>query len=121
MSQALQILTAFAALAAVISALCAVYVALRTGKWRETDDGKALYDRLGKAERWQDSEPGKQMVKRVDHAHERIQALEIRMEDLPTREDIARLEGEVAKVAAIGARTENAVERIEGYMMERSK
>lgn len=83
---------------AAMSAACAVFVAMRAGKWRETDEAKAL-------------------IKRVGEVETRVKACEIHMEDLPTRADIAKLQGELHAVREIGTRTERAVERIEGFMM----
>jgi hypothetical protein len=81
--------------------LVSLFVALRAGKWRESDDAKSL-------------------IGRVSGLETRITVLETEMKDLPTKEDVARLEGKIQGVCDIGQRTEKAVDRIESYMMERA-
>ena len=87
-----------AATIAAISALTAVYVARRNGQWRETDDAKAL-------------------LQRVTDVEGRVQAVEIRMEDLPTREDIAELRGEVKAVGRDVAAANSGIDRIENFFL----
>lgn len=50
-----------------------------------------------------------------------IRALQDHVRDLPNKADLERIAGQVNAVQAIGARTEEAVKRIEGYMMEKSR
>jgi len=110
---------------AMLSAGCAVFVAVRSGKWRETDEAQALITRVGKVvtkvENLEDQLndlPTKVLNDRLGVAENRISILETRVADLPSKADIEQLRGEIHAVCEIGKRTENAVDRIEGYMMK---
>jgi hypothetical protein len=94
---AFQIITMLAALA---SAACTFFVAWRAGRWRETEEAKALLKRMGEAEN-------------------RISACEIRMEDLPTQADIARLESEIKGVGTQVGAANAGIDRLEGYFLQR--
>lgn len=82
-----------------LSVGCALFVILRSGKWRETDEAKAL-------------------ILKVEGHGTRLSVLEAEVQDLPTKQDLARVEGRVATVEQIGVRTERAVERIESHLMK---
>jgi hypothetical protein len=90
----------FAAAFAAISAACAMWVAIRTGRWRETDEAKAL-------------------IKRVGDVEGRVRDCEIRMEDLPTRADLERLRGEVHAVRDGVQNANNGIDRIEAFFLAR--
>lgn len=86
--------------AALVSAACAVFVAWRGGRWRETEEAQAL-------------------LKRMSDAESRISACEIRIEDLPTRADIARLEAEIKGVGQQVGAANAGIDRLEGYFLQR--
>ncbi|WP_374569672.1 DUF2730 family protein [Phenylobacterium sp.] len=90
---------------AIVAAACALFVAWRNGKWRETDEAKALIKRMGEVEG------------RVDKVEGRVGTLEDDISDLPTKADIARLEGEL-KTVGNDVRAANAgIDRIEGFFL----
>lgn len=93
----------------LVSCVCAVFVAYRGQRWRETDDARAL---LG----------------RVSDLESRVQAVEIRQEDLPTQADVEKLRGEVhalaTQVTATGEQVKAAaagINRIEGHFIQHSR
>lgn len=120
------ILSEAASVAALVAAVTAVFVAVRAGSWRKGAEGKALEARLSSAERWQESEAGKNMVKAVETAHRRIDhhdkdlaKITANIEALPSADDFADLKAEIGEVAAIGKRTEAGIGRLEGYFLRR--
>lgn len=95
-----EILVFFSTGCALASAGCAVFVALRAQKWRDSDDAKAL-------------------LERVDEVEDRLSRLETRASDLPTRADIARLEGEIDGLTKLVERTVvPGLTRMEGYFLQ---
>jgi len=100
-----------ALLASIVIAGTGVYVARRAGRWRDSDAAKELHNRVTDTER-------------------RLDAHELQLKNLPTKEDIAKLRGdtqaalgeikaEVRGMEKLVERTEGAAMRLEGYMMER--
>lgn len=97
-----EVLQGVSTLCAIIAAGCAI------AAWRRASPARAasvaLVSRVEAVERHQALQD------------ERIEALRIDIEALPTRADLAELKGEVATVAAIASRTENAVNRLDDYL-----
>ena len=96
---------ALSATAAITAAVVAVWVAFRSGKWRESDDAKALVARLSKVERDQEM-------------------TDLKLVGAPSQADIAGLKAEIRTLEVMisaakdsSARTERAVERMENHMM----
>lgn len=83
----------------VVSVSCAVYVTIRNANWRQTDDARAIDKRIGEAET-------------------RIQACEIRLQDLPTKADLAKLGGEIHTVTELVKAAGAGVDRIETFWMQ---
>lgn len=86
---------------ALVSCGIALFVAIRQGAWRNTDDAKALYGRVGALEN-------------------RASLLESRFGELPTKSDVAGLTEKVTALQNAMDKTERGVERIEGFLMERA-
>lgn len=107
MSPALQ---AFLPYLSVMVSLCAVgislWVAVRAGRWRDSEAAKALVERVGAVERL------------VGLHAQRLEQIEEDIAGLPTKADFARLEGEIVSTGRITERTEQAVLRLEDYMMK---
>lgn len=94
---------------ALISCGCALFVAVRAGRWRETDDARAVLARLTAAEK-------------------EIEVLKIRQNDVPSKADVATLRGEVHALAEkVGATGEavrgvaSGIDRIETFWMQNSR
>lgn len=84
----------------------ALVVAVRAGKWRDSDAAKALEGRIG-------------TVEKASGLHaQRLEQIEDDIAALPTKADFARLEGEIVSTCRIADRTEQAVLRLEDYMMK---
>lgn len=82
----------------IIATLCALVVAVRSGRWRETDEAVAL-------------------IKRIDTAEGRLDRIETAINSLPSKEDLAVVRGEVHATRDLLNVVRSGVERIEGYMM----
>jgi hypothetical protein len=87
---------------AVISTGCAVFVAFRTGRWRETDDAKVIAARFQKIEG-------------------RLDIIETKQLELPSKADLAKLEGSINLVKELVERSERGIDRIESYMLNHGK
>ncbi len=83
----------------VVSCACAVFVSIRAGNWRDTDDARAL-------------------DKRISAIEGRVQVCETRTADLPTKADVERLRGEVHTASELTRSALDGVRRIETFMMQ---
>lgn len=72
---------------------------VRTGRWRDTDEAKALAASIADMER-------------------RISIIENEIEDLPTKADIRGLEERITAVAGLVRHTQEGINRIEGYFLQ---
>ena len=86
--------------AAVIAVICALYVAARAGKWRETDEAKNLIGRLGTVE-------------------SKITTLEVRLDAMPTKADLSALQSDVRAISREVGKVEDGVNRIEDWLVQR--
>lgn len=84
----------------VVSCGCAIFVSVRAGNWRDTDDARAL-------------------DKRISVIENRVQVCETRQEDLPTKADVALLRGEIHTANEMTRSALDGVRRIETFMMQR--
>lgn len=91
---------------AIIAAGCAVLAARRAGRWRDSDAAQALLRRIEKVEG------------RSDLHEQRLNAIEEEIDALPTKADIARVEGAIERTCAIADRTEGAVIRLQEFLMQ---
>ncbi|MFN3371009.1 MAG: DUF2730 family protein [Sphingomonadaceae bacterium] len=89
-------------LAALISVMCAVYVAWRAGMWRNSDTSKELQARIGTLE-------------------SRLGGVELRLSDVPTRADFERVSSDVRAMTRELNKIDDSVVRIEGWLMGRPK
>lgn len=97
----------YAALAvSVIACAISAWTAIRAGRWRNSEAHAAL---VGKVDRI-DREQGR--------LKDRVKVIEDDLAALPTKADMARLEGEIIKVCAIADRTELAVNRLQEFLMK---
>jgi len=95
MSQVFQ----FASLAISTVACCLAAASFfRTKSWRDTDEAKAL-------------------VNRVSAVESRLSVIESEVEDLPTKADIARLEEQVRGVDHNVNRAQLGIDRIENFFL----
>lgn len=60
------------------------------------------------------------LASRVGKIETSITAMRADLDAAPTKEDIARIEGQIGKVGAIGEKTDQAVVRIEQLLMDRA-
>ncbi len=101
-----ELLPYFALLLSAISCAIAAWTAVRAGRWRDSEAAKALVERISG-------------VERTTGLHEqRLGQIEEDILGLPTKADFARLEGEIVSTCRIADRTEQAVLRLEDYMMK---
>lgn len=85
---------AVAVAAVIISGL----VALRSGRWRETDEAR-------------------EMAEDIEAMNGRLTALETSMKNVATKEDVARLTAELKGLENTASLTQAGVARIESHMM----
>lgn len=97
-----QLLPYVTAALALVSCGIALFVAIRQGAWRNTDDAKALYGRVGALE-------------------SRASLLESKLGELPTKSDVTAISEKVGALQNAMDKTERGVERIESFLMERGK
>ena len=101
-----ELLPYFALTVSVIACALSAWTAVRAGRWRESDSAKDLMRRVGDTEN----------TIRL-HA-QRLGQIEEDIAALPTKADFARLEGEIVSTCRIADRTEQAVLRLEDYMIK---
>lgn len=93
-------------LASVLSGLvgiaCAIYVAMRTGKWRESDEAKGLSTR-------------------IETVEQKVIRIETRLGEMPTKADMEGLKSEVRAIGREVGKVDDSVTRIESWLMERGK
>lgn len=95
-----------AVLISLIAAAISLVVAIRAGRWRDSDAAKAIVDRII-------------AVEGTGQLHgQRIDQLEADIQCLPSKADFARLEGEVKSTWKISDRVEKAVLRLEDYWLK---
>lgn len=97
-SYLLQILSV---IAAFFSLGCAVFVALRAGRWRQSDEVKAILDRVASVE--------------TD-----VGGLKVRIQDMPTKADFEGLKSDMRAVGREVSKVDDAVVRIESYLLGRA-
>lgn len=98
----------YAALAvSVVACLVSILTFIRVGRWRLDEAQAALAGRV------------RDLESKTELMEQKVQALEEDVQNLPTRADFARLEGEIKTTCKIADRTEQSVKRIEGFLMER--
>lgn len=101
-----ELLPYLALLVSVIACFISGWVAIRAGRWRDSEAAKLIVDRIIEVERTSGL-----------HA-QRLEQIEDDIATLPTKADFARLEGEIVSTCRIADRTEKAVLRLEDYMMK---
>jgi len=82
----------------VVSCGCALFVTVRAGNWRKSDEAQALFRQLAAIE-------------------SRVQACEIRQEELPTKADIARVNGRLDVIGEMVTAANHGVNRIEDHFI----
>ncbi|HRD47542.1 MAG TPA: DUF2730 family protein, partial [Caulobacter sp.] len=88
----------FSLAVAVGALLVAIFVAMRAGRWRESDGAKEMAGAINK----------------LDH---RLTTVEADMRNVATKADIASLKSEVEGLERLAKNTDQAVTRIEGHLM----
>lgn len=83
---------------AVVAVAIAGLVALRNGRWRETDAAKEMADD-------------------IESLGTRVTSLESGMKNVATRADVAKLTAELRGLEKTAALTQAGVTRIEGHLM----
>ena len=94
---------------------------LRAGKWRDSDEGKALIARIDRAEKWGDSEAAKRLIDTVDEHGKRLAAGEERFASLATKADVAEVKADVRGLEKSVDKVDAGVSRIERILMEHDK
>lgn len=98
-------------LIALASLGCTIFVTVRAKHWRDTDEGKTMLNKIKVDHAGLDS--------RVQEHHDRIGRVETKLETMPTKADIARLESDVRSMMRELGSVDAGVKRIEQFMMER--
>lgn len=83
---------------AVGALLVAIFVAMRAGRWRESDGAKEMAGAINK----------------LDH---RLTTVEADLRNVATKADIANLKSEVEGLERLAKNTDHAVNRIESLLM----
>ncbi len=95
-----EILQFCSAACAVASTICAVAVARRAQRWRDTDEAQGL-------------------LKRIDDAESRLDKLEVKTNELATKADIRGLKSEIDGVCKqIDQQVVPGLNRIEDYFLK---
>lgn len=95
-----EILSLVTCACAIVAAGCAVAVARRAQRWRDTDEAVAL---LG----------------RIDEVEDRMTQVEGQTKNLATKEDLAAARGEIHAVATtVNTQVVPGLSRIEGYFLQ---
>ncbi|WP_439471324.1 hypothetical protein [Brevundimonas sp.] len=102
-----ELLPYFSLAIAVIACALSAWTAVRAGRWRNSEAHAALLGRVGSLESWKTL------------TDQKLTGIESDLSELPTAADLARLEGEIKRTISIAERTEKAVDRLHGYLMER--
>lgn len=89
-------------LSGVVGISCAIYVAVRTGRWRESDEAKS-------------------MINRITAVEQKVATVETRLMNMPTLADLEGLKSEVRSIAREVGKVDDSVTRIETWLMERGK
>lgn len=111
----LQVITAACA---VIACFCAVWVALRSSNWRETDAGKALVGRVDVLE----TKVGAFESKLEDKPSQaQFAGIEERIKGLATKAEIAAIQSDVHSLVREVGKVDAGVTRIEAFLMENGK
>lgn len=112
------------AASAIVSAGCAVFVAVRARRWRETDEWKALVGQVGGlsggVNALEAAIRGRVTTDQLTEVKGRVSALENEVADLPTKADVARVEGGLSRVESIVIGAARSVDRIEGLLMRQA-
>ena len=99
-------LSVYLQLASVLSGLvgiaCAIYVAVRTGRWRESDEAKELGTR-------------------IETVEQKVIRIEERLSAMPTKADLEGLKSDVRAIGREVGKVDDSVTRIESWLMERGK
>ena len=90
---------------------CTIFVTIRAKRWRDTDDGKSMLSKIHINHGALDA--------RVQEHHDRLGRVETKLETMPTKADIARLESDVRSMMRELGSVDAGVKRIEQFMMER--
>lgn len=110
--------------AAVVAAGCALYATFRATSWRRSDEWRALTVRVEKAERWELSTRAVALFEQVSSIGRMASKTSERLEWMATKADLAGFQGEVRGTLDGISRqlqsTENAISRVEGFMMEKT-
>ena len=109
---------------AIISASCAVYVALRDSRWRKSGLASQLEGRIAAAheaaDKWHESEAAREMKSRLAEHGRTLGAHGTKINGLATKEDVAAVAGLAAGMKAKLDHTADGVDRIEGILIKRA-
>lgn len=108
----------------VMSAGCAVFVAWRASRWRESDEAKAIALRLDAVEKA--AEKARDLPRLVDEQDTaitklvgRVSTIEHDITELPTKADIRGLDEQLKGLAREQGLTHASVSRIENLFIQR--
>lgn len=115
---------AIASAAAVVSTVCAVYVAFRDGQWKKNGIAKRLERRIEEAQdaadRWHETERAMKLIAEVDRQGAEILKHGAAMQHVATKEDMAHLEGAIKQAAKSARDAAAGVDRIEDILMKKA-
>ena len=115
------ILQAMIALLTLVNVGCAVYVARRTLRWRESDEAKAFVLRVQAIEAKVGGIDERGLSTRLGEVEDKVIAIEARLESMATKADVDSLKSDVRHMSRELEKIDSGVTRIESWLMERGK
>lgn len=114
----------FNAACAAIATSCAIYVAVRDGRWRKTGLAAQLNRRIDDAQRaadrWHDTAPAVELKAEVDRQGKVLNAHDSALLYVATREDIAKIQASAQRVETLVEHAHDSVDRIESMLIRRA-
>lgn len=74
-----------------------------------------------RASRWRETDEGQRTIADISGLKDRLTKVETKLSDMPSKADFATLEAQLEGFEKMLRNTEAGVQRIEGYMMEKSR
>jgi hypothetical protein len=119
-----QATSGFSAACAAIATSCAIWVAVRDGRWRKSGLAKQLEDRIALAQRtadcWHESPAGLELRAEIKRQDGVLVLHDGKLGNVATQADIGRLAAKVGEVTTTAKHTAAAVDRIEGMLIRRA-
>lgn len=116
-------------LLSLVAVGCAVFVAVRAGNWRKSEEWKELTTKIDAAcklaEAWHETPRAVRMGEAVEKLKGEVARHDVKFEMVASKADLAEFRGEMRGtldgISRSVAQGEAGLSRIEGYMMENGK